>query len=74
MDNNVPLNCSCPKCNQALVVPLNHNADENKVMSAVESMMGNELKLAGSYTYVGEATCPCGNLVIACLTVSAQSI
>ena len=43
-------------------------------MNALENLMGNDLKILGSYSYIGEVKCNCDNLVLACLTVSAQKI
>ena len=74
MEDNVPLKCSCPHCNKELTVPLKHNTDENKVMDAVSDILGDELKMRGSYTFIGEMKCSCNCVVIACLTVSAQGV
>jgi len=74
MTDQAPLNCSCPKCHTDIQVLMRHNTDENHVMDSVQEMMGDDLKLVGSYTFIGESKCTCGNLIIACLTISAQAI
>jgi len=74
MNTDTTLNCSCPKCGASIVVPMKHSVGEDGVMKAVSDMMGDELKLVGSYTFMGELKCSCGSSIISCLTVSAQSV
>jgi len=75
MENQTSFNCSCPKCGQVISITMKYNKDEVHVMDAVSDILGKELRLEGNYTYSGEIVCGnCGKVVIACLTVSAQSV
>ena len=74
MRNNVPINCSCPNCGNSIIIPLHQNKNENYAMESIMDMLKDVLKIAGTYTFMGELKCSCDNTVIACLTVSAQTI
>ena len=70
---SAPLNCSCPRCHKEITIEMICNDNENHVMDAITDIVGEELKITGSYTYMGEMTCPCGNDIVACLTVASKS-